>query len=29
MNTTAEVLEVRVDTARHLEARLNDAVRNL
>jgi hypothetical protein len=29
MNSTAEVLEVKVDTARHLEERLNDAVRNL
>ncbi|MDR6504687.1 hypothetical protein [Arthrobacter oryzae] len=29
MNTTTEVLEVKVDTARHLEERLNDAVRNL
>jgi hypothetical protein len=29
MTTTAEVLEVRVDTARHIEERLNAAVRNL
>lgn len=29
MNTTVELLEVKVDTALHLEERLNAAVRNL